>query len=40
METFVHAEDPVKALRNFYRLRPGGVLVHNEADFSRNSTLL
>ncbi|KEF52212.1 uncharacterized protein A1O9_11839 [Exophiala aquamarina CBS 119918] len=41
METFVHAEEPFKVLRNFYRLlRPGGVLVHNEADFSRNSTLL
>lgn len=41
METFVHADDPVKVLRNFYRLlRPGGVLVHNEADFNRNSELL
>lgn len=41
METFVHAEDPYQVLRNFYRLlRPGGVLIHNEADFSRNSTLL
>lgn len=41
METFVHAEDPVKVLQNFFRLlRPGGVLVHNEADFSHNSTLL
>ncbi|KIW31680.1 hypothetical protein, variant 2 [Cladophialophora immunda] len=41
METFVHADDPVKVLRNFYRLlRPGGVLVHNEADFNRNSDLL
>jgi 2-polyprenyl-3-methyl-5-hydroxy-6-metoxy-1,4-benzoquinol methylase len=41
METFVHADDPLKVLQNFYRLlRPGGVLVHNEADFSRNSTLL
>lgn len=34
METFVHADDPVKVLRNFYRLlRPGGVLVLHEADF-------
>jgi len=41
METFVHADDPLKVLRNFYRLlRPGGVLVNNEADFSRNSELL
>lgn len=41
METFVHADDPLKVLRNFYRLlRPGGVLVHNEADFNRNSELL
>lgn len=41
METFVHAEDPVKVLQNFFRLlRPGGILVHNEADFNRNSSLL
>lgn len=41
METFVHADDPLKVLRNFYRLlRPGGILVHNEADFNRNSELL
>lgn len=41
METFVHADDPLKVLRTFYRiLRPGGVLVHNEADFNRNSILL
>ena len=41
METFVHADDPVKVLKNFHRLlRPGGVLVHNEADFNRNSPLL
>ncbi|KIX08318.1 uncharacterized protein Z518_02974 [Rhinocladiella mackenziei CBS 650.93] len=41
METFVHADDPMKVLQNFYRLlRPGGVLVHNEADFNRNSELL
>lgn len=41
METFVHADDPLKVLRNFYRLlRSGGVLVLNEADFNRNSELL
>ncbi|ETI21523.1 hypothetical protein G647_07870 [Cladophialophora carrionii CBS 160.54] len=41
METFVHADDPLKVLQNFYRLlRPGGVLVQNEADFNRNSELL
>ncbi|KAL2428702.1 S-adenosyl-L-methionine-dependent Diels-Alderase iccD [Exophiala dermatitidis] len=41
METFVHADEPIKVLRNFYRLlRPGGVLVLNEADFNRNSELL
>lgn len=35
METFVHADDPVKVLKNFYRLlKPGGVLVHHEADWS------
>jgi sterol 24-C-methyltransferase len=41
METFVHADDPVKVLQNFYRLlKPGGVLVLHEADFSRNSDTL
>ncbi|KAK5207149.1 hypothetical protein LTR20_006203 [Exophiala xenobiotica] len=41
METFVHADDPLKVLRNLRRLlRPGGVLVLNEADFTRNSELL
>ncbi|KAJ9605450.1 hypothetical protein H2200_010107 [Cladophialophora chaetospira] len=41
METFVHADNPANVLRNFYRLlRPGGVLLHNEADFNRNSALL
>ncbi|WEW62018.1 hypothetical protein PRK78_007518 [Emydomyces testavorans] len=41
METFVHADDPVKVLRNFYRiLRPGGVLVQHEADWNKNSELL
>ncbi|KIW73666.1 hypothetical protein PV04_01764 [Phialophora macrospora] len=41
METFVHADDPLRVLQNFYRLlRPGGVLVQNEADFNRNSELL
>ncbi|KAK3669120.1 hypothetical protein LTR78_011007, partial [Recurvomyces mirabilis] len=34
METFVHADEPLKVLNNFYRLlRPGGVLVLHEADF-------
>lgn len=37
METFVHADDPARVLRNFFRLlKPGGVLVLHEADFSRN----
>ncbi|KAK5239143.1 hypothetical protein LTR40_014805, partial [Exophiala xenobiotica] len=41
METFVHADDPLKVLHNFRRLlRPGGVLVLNEADFTSNSDLL
>lgn len=41
METFVHADDPLKVLQNFYRLlRPGGVLVLNEADFEWDSELL
>ncbi|KAF2005445.1 S-adenosyl-L-methionine-dependent methyltransferase [Amniculicola lignicola CBS 123094] len=38
METFVHADDPNKVLKNFYcLLKPGGVLVLHDADFSRNS---
>jgi ubiquinone/menaquinone biosynthesis C-methylase UbiE len=41
METFVHADDPSKVLHNFYRLlKPGGVLVLHEADFSRDSKIL
>jgi len=41
METFVHADDTLKALRTFYRLlRPDGVLVRNEADFDQKSSLL
>ncbi|KAF2651424.1 S-adenosyl-L-methionine-dependent methyltransferase [Lophiostoma macrostomum CBS 122681] len=41
METFVHADDPLKVLQGFYRmLKPGGVLVLHEADFSRNSEVL
>jgi sterol 24-C-methyltransferase len=41
METFVHADDPIKVLNNFMRLlKPGGVLVLHEADFSRNSDRL
>ncbi|EXJ80048.1 hypothetical protein A1O3_08334 [Capronia epimyces CBS 606.96] len=39
METFVHADDPAKVLRNFHRLlRPGGVLVLNEADLTATPT--
>lgn len=41
METFVHADDPVKVLKNFYRiLKPGGVLVQHEADYIKDSELL
>lgn len=41
METFVHADDPAKVLRNFHRLlKPSGVIVLHEADFSRNSKVL
>lgn len=41
METFVHADDPVKVLGNFKRLlKPSGVLVLHEADFGRNSNTL
>ncbi|KAE8872195.1 hypothetical protein PTNB73_03654 [Pyrenophora teres f. teres] len=41
METFVHADDPIKVLNNFKRLlKPGGVVVLHEADFSRNSEKL
>jgi sterol 24-C-methyltransferase len=41
METFVHADDPMKVLNNFMRLlKPGGVLVLHEADFDRNSDRL
>jgi len=41
METFVHADDPPKVLKNFYRLlKPGGVLVLHEADVNRDSDLL
>jgi len=41
METFVHADDPLQVLKNFYRvLKPGGVLVLHEADFSRDSQVL
>lgn len=37
METFVHADDPLKALKDFYRiLKPGGVLVQHEADYLTN----
>ncbi|EFR00883.1 hypothetical protein MGYG_03886 [Nannizzia gypsea CBS 118893] len=33
METFVHADDSMRVLQNFYRiLKPGGVLVHHEND--------
>ncbi|KAJ9601866.1 hypothetical protein H2200_013639 [Cladophialophora chaetospira] len=41
METFVHADDPIKVLRNFYDLlRPGGVLAQNEGDFIFYTPLL
>jgi sterol 24-C-methyltransferase len=41
METFVHADNPQKVLQNLFRLlRPGGVLVLNEADFEWDSELL
>lgn len=41
METFVHADNPAKVLQNFYRLlKPGGVIVLHEADFSRYSEAL
>jgi len=41
METFVHADDPIKVLKNFHRLlKPGGVLVHHEADINYDSDVL
>lgn len=41
METFVHADDPIKVLSNFHRLlKPNGVLVLHEADFHWDSELL
>ncbi|OCL15074.1 S-adenosyl-L-methionine-dependent methyltransferase [Glonium stellatum] len=41
METFVHADDPVKAIQGFYRLlRPGGALVHHEADIHSESEVI
>lgn len=41
METFVHADDPLKVLSNFHRLlKPGGVLVLHEADFHWDSDLM
>ena len=41
METFVHADDPVKVLQNFYRvLKSGGVLVMHEGDYNHHSALL
>jgi len=41
METFVHADDPKKVLRNFNRiLKHGGVLVLHEADINRDSDIL
>jgi sterol 24-C-methyltransferase len=40
METFVHADDAAKVLRNFHRfLKPGGVVVMPGADFNKNSKL-
>ena len=41
METFVHADDPMKVLSNFHRLlKPNGVLVLHEAEFQYDSELL
>lgn len=41
METFVHADDPIKVLSNFARvLKPDGVLVMHEAEFQWDSELL
>lgn len=41
METLVHADDPIKVLSNFYQLlRPDGVLVLHEADWSFSSEIL
>ncbi|KAF2005136.1 hypothetical protein P154DRAFT_542815 [Amniculicola lignicola CBS 123094] len=38
METFAHANNPDKVLRNFHHLlKPRGILVLHKADFSRNS---
>ncbi|KAM5453043.1 hypothetical protein McanMca71_007774 [Microsporum canis] len=38
METFVHADDNMRVLQNFYRiLKPGGVLVHHENDIIHDS---
>ena len=35
METFVHADDPLKVLQNFQRLlKPGGVLVSRSRSFA------
>jgi sterol 24-C-methyltransferase len=41
IETFVHADDPVKVLNNLYRLlKLKGVLVMHEADFNRDLSTL
>ena len=41
METFVHADDPLKVLKNFHRvLKPSGTLVLHEAEFQWDSDLL
>lgn len=41
METFVHANDPLKVLNNFNRLlKPGGVLILHEVDIHRDSVKL
>ncbi|EMC97623.1 hypothetical protein BAUCODRAFT_33346 [Baudoinia panamericana UAMH 10762] len=41
METFVHADESMKVLQNFYRLlRPAGVLLLHEAEFHWDSPLL
>jgi sterol 24-C-methyltransferase len=41
METFVHADDPHRVLRNFHRLlKPGGMLLLHEADYHSDAAVL